>query len=89
MERVDNLTCEGCLHLQIKKLTSMESKHCSYCLRSNGETRAWHPESRDLLMYIMDCYINPGKPFMPTISRLPGEDPIKRMPPKKEKASDV
>ncbi len=87
MERVDNLTCEGCLHLQIKNLTNRDPKHCAYCLRNTGETRTWQAGSRELLMYIMDCYINLAETSMPVLTTPPVDSRLREKPKKKEKAS--
>ena len=86
MERVDNLTCEGCLHIQIKDLTKKDPRHCAYCLRNHGESRSWQPGSRELLMHLMDCYINLSETSLATLTMPPEESIIRERPKKKEKA---
>ena len=87
MERVDNLTCEGCLHMQIKEFTKKDPRHCIYCLRNHGESRYWQPESGELLMYLMDCYINLSETSLPTLISPIVESPLKGKPRKKENIS--
>ena len=85
MERVDNLTCEGCLHIQIKTFTKKDPRHCAYCLRKHGESRIWQPGTRELLLHLMDCYINLAETSLPTLISPIGEGPHRGKPRKKEK----
>lgn len=73
MDRVDGLSCDECLHVEVKKFTGREPKHCAYCVRRNGGSRLWNPIPDELLNRLMDCYINLAESGLPTmIHRSPG-----------------